>query len=458
MSVLFAAAEMAPVARVGGLAEASAGLIGGLRSSGHTVEVALPDYGGVLLDNEVLSALDVPDWVGSARVRSGDHPDAGRVSLISTPGMERPHPYVDGAGEPWPDNEARFMGFSAAVAALSDRDEPDVLHLNDWHTAAATALMERSVPTVLTVHTLGYQGVMEALWLDRLPREQARFKWYGGMNPLAGGIQLADLVSTVSPNYAREIVHPDQGMGLDRLLASRGDALIGIRNGIDTSEWNPAVDTRIAARYRPDDLSGREACRRALLGEIGWEDTREPLIGVVSRLVHQKGIDLLIEAARFLADLPARLVVLGSGEPGLAAGLREAAASQPDRIWFFDGYDVGLAHRIFAGADLLAMPSRFEPCGLAQMQAMAYGTIPVVTPVGGLVDTVLDADDTRKGNGIVARGRDTAAVVDALHRGVRAVRHARRKRAIQKRGMSVDWSWELPAASYAALYARLTTS
>ncbi len=214
----------------------------------------------------------------------------------------------------------------------------------------------------------------------------------------------------------------------------------------------------IAENYDAADLSGRDACRSALLAEVGWTAAGGPVIGVVSRLVHQKGIDLLLDTTRFLRDLPARLIALGSGEPGLAAALRAAAEEQPESVWFVEGYDVGLAHRIFAGVDVLAMPSRFEPCGLAQMQAMEYGAIPVVTPVGGLVDTVLDADRHRDGTGFVARGTDVPAIVDAMHRALRAVRHPRRRRAIQGRGMSTDWSWDGPAAEYLALYEEVITS
>jgi starch synthase len=458
MRLLVAAAELAPVARVGGLAEAVGGLVGELRSSGVAVDVALPDYGNVTLEEEEVIELSVPNWAGPAQVRSGAHPEAGRLSLIGTPLTARPHPYVDSSGETWPDNDVRFMAFSAGVAALADRSRPDVLHLNDWHTAAATAFLKRRVSTVLTIHTLGYQGVMGAEWLSRIPGEMEPFRWFGGVNPLAGGIQLADLVTTVSPNYAQEIRRADQGMGLDRLLRSRGDSLVGIRNGIDVAEWNPAGDGLIAANYEANDLSGREICRAALVDEVGWEDPKEPIIGVVSRLFHQKGIDILLEASEFLAELPGRLIVLGSGEQDLAAALADAASARPERIWFYDGYDVSLAHRIFAGADLFAMPSRFEPCGLAQMQAMAYGAIPIVTPVGGLVDTVRDADEHKDGTGIVARGLTSADLIDALHRGIRALRPARRRRAIQRRGMTSDWSWKTPAAHYLSLYEGLTTS
>lgn len=458
MKVLFAAAELSPIARVGGLAEATSGLVAALARTGVTVEVVLPDYEDLPLAGEKAFNLSVPDWAGPARVRTGTHESAGRVTLVRVPAIARSHPYVDETGDPWPDNDARFMRFTAAVAALAERLQPDVLHLNDWHTAAATAFTQPATPTVLTIHTLGYQGVMDASWMERLPNARTRFAWYGGTNPLAGGIQLADVVTTVSPNYAREILHPDQGMGMDQLLAARGDSLVGIRNGIDLAEWNPATDPMIAENYDASDLSGKDACRRALLAEVGWPAAGEPVIGVVSRLVHQKGVDLLLDAARFLDDLPARLVVLGSGEPTLAAALRDAAEASPETIWFHEGYDVGMAHRIFAGTDLLAMPSRFEPCGLAQMQAMEYGTIPVVTPVGGLVDTVVDADRRRDGTGFLSRGVDGPALVDAMHRAVRAVRHRRRRSAIQRRGMSTDWSWDGPAAEYVDVYEEVITS
>ena len=459
MRILLAAAEMAPVARVGGLAEAVGGLTKALRAAGAIVDVVLPDYGDVTFASETVVELAVPDWAGPASLRSGMHPEVGELHLVRAPGLARSNPYVDGGGEAWPDNDARFMAFSAAVAAFADALQPAVLHLNDWHTAAAPAFLKSNVPTLLTIHTLGYQGVTDATWLETIPRDSRAFEWYGGTNPLAAGIQLADEVSTVSPNYAIEILQPDQGMGLDELLAAREAPVTGIRNGIDTSEWDPSKDDLIAARYTSEDLSGRDVCRSGLLAEVGWDETREPVIGVVSRLVHQKGIDLLIEATRFLPDLPARLVVLGSGEPGISAEIREAATASPDRVWFFDGYDVGLAHRIFAGVDLLAMPSRFEPCGLAQMQAMAYGAIPIVTPVGGLVDSVVDADAyKRRGTGFVARGGDIGAVVDAIHRAVRAARNPRRHRSIQLHGMVQDWSWTLPAAEYLAIYEGLATS
>lgn len=456
MNVLFASAEFTPVVRVGGLAEAAAGLVAALRAAGVNVQVVLPDYGGVELEQQSEIEIDMPWWAGEARVRRGRHADVGELTLVHVRGIDRDHPYVDETGEGWPDNDFRFMAFSAAVAALVAHDQPDIVHLNDWHTAAAVGMMPDRPPTLLTIHTLGYQGVADRAWLEHLTVDAHRFAWYGGTNPLAGAIELVDRVVAVSPTYAREIVTPEGGMGLHDRLSALGDRLLGIRNGIDTSIWDPATDPHIAANYDVDDRAGREACRLDLVERAGWDDTKTPIATVVTRLVDQKGVDLLIDAARFLDTMPLRLAVLGAGDQALAAGLDELVAADPDRVWFFEGYDAPLAHKLFAGGDLFVMPSRFEPCGLAQMQAMAYGAIPVVTRVGGLRDTVFDADlDRSSGNGFSAPV-DAAGLVDALHRGVRGVRHAGRRKAIQGRGMATDWSWDAPAAEHIATYRELS--
>jgi len=457
--VLFATAELTPIARVGGLAEAAAGLVRALRGSGVDVHLVVPDYGGVELEESESFSLDAPEWVGPVNVRRGVHSIIGPVDLVHVPGMDRPHPYLDETGEGWPDNDRRFMGFSAAITLLANATNPDVVHLNDWHTSAATAWLHGRFPTMLTIHTLGYQGVCSEYWLQHLGNDAFRFAWWGATNPMAGAIQLADRVLTVSPTYASEIVTPEGGMGLNDRLAALGDRLIGIRNGIDTSIWNPGSDPLIVANYTVADTADRAKCRSALMNEAGWADDNQPLIAVVSRLVDQKGIDLALSCARFLDTMPARLMVLGSGAVGIADGLRYWQDRTPDRVWFLDGYDEPLAHRLFAGSDLFFMPSRFEPCGLAQMQAMAYGSIPVVTGVGGLVDTVIDEDRNRgEGTGFVSQTVDDAGVIDALHRGVRAVRMSRRRDAIQRRGMSQDWSWAQPADDHIELYRELSAA
>lgn len=455
MRILFATAELAPLARVGGLAEAAAGLVHQLRETGVDVDVVVPDYGDVELADEMVVELSVPAWARPGRARTGVHPDVGPVTLVDVAGMAKPHPYVDHTGTGWADNDARFLGFSAAVADLVRTRAPDVVHLNDWHTAATLAFCDDTPPTVLTIHTLGYQGQTGGAWLRRLPNHRADYQWFGQTNPLLGAIRRADAVVAVSPNYAAEIRTPEHGMGLDGELAARGDAVMGILNGIDTGQWHPATDTHIASRYDTDTVTeGKAACRRALLDLVERADIAdEPIFGVVSRLVDQKGIDLLADALDTIDLLPAGAVILGSGDAHLADRLRSVAARHPDRVAFVDAYDAGLAHAIFAGADLFVMPSRFEPCGLAQMQSMAYGTLPVVTDVGGLHDTVIDADrDPESGTGIVAPHPNGAAVADALWRAVRLWRDPQRRRRAQRNGMSVDWSWTGPASRHVALY------
>jgi starch synthase len=429
-------------------------LAAGLRDQGVDVVTVIPGYSAYPLDHEEHIALDVPEWASPASARIGDHPDAGRLAVIDVPGIVRPDPYVDERGEGWADNDARFAAFAAAVAALSRVLDVDLVQLNDWHTALTPAFLGADVPTVFTIHNLAHQGWAGADWLHRLPSHREAYAWGDAVNSLAGAIKVARRVVAVSPNYAAEITTDAAGLGLQDVLAARGGDLRGILNGIDTRAWDPATDA-YAPHFDASDLTGKTAARAALLDHVGWSDTDEPLIVMVTRLVDQKGVDLAFEAARFLEGMKARMLVLGSGEPGLGLWGHELGRTQPDRFWFFNGYDAPLSHLLFAGGDLLLMPSRFEPCGLAQMQAMAYGTIPIVTPVGGLVDTVRDADLHRDGTGFAAATLDESGVVDAIHRGLRAWRHAGRRKAIQRRGMTPDWSWADPAREFVDLYREL---
>ena len=456
MRVLFATAELRPLASAGGLGEAAAGLVAGLRDQGVDVITVLPGYSAFPLTDEEHIELAVPDWAAPASARLGVHSDVGRLAVVDVPGIVRPDPYVDEQGEGWADNDARFAAFSAAVAALARALDVDLVQLNDWHTALTPAFLGDGVPTVMTIHNLAHQGWAGSDWLHRLPSHREAYSWGDAVNGLGGAIRLADRIVAVSPNYAAEITTDAAGMGLQEVLAARGDDLRGILNGIDTRAWNPATDA-FAPHFDASDLAGKAVARAELLERAGWSDTDEPLIVMVTRLVDQKGVDLAFEAARFLEGMKARMIVLGSGDPRLAGWGEWLAETQPDRFWFFNGYDAPLSHLLFAGGDLLLMPSRFEPCGLAQMQAMAYGTIPVVTAVGGLVDTVRDADAHRDGTGFVATTLDESGVVDALHRTLRAVRHAGRRKAIQRRGMTPDWSWAGPAAEFVELYRELVT-
>jgi len=454
LRVVMAAAEAAPVARVGGLAEAVAGLARALqRSDDVDLTLLLPDYGDVELANERIEPLEVPGWVGSATLRTGIADELGEITLIRVPGIERPHPYVDETGSGWSDNDHRFFAFSAAVAAAVERIDPDVVHLNDWHTAIAAGMI--SHPLVYTIHTLGYQGHTDLGWLDVLGLDVRGAPFVRGdhLNPAAGAIALADRVVAVSPNYAKEILDPFRSEGLHDVLVEKGERLVGIRNGIDTELWNPMTDQTLLSVYGRSSLAKKKDTTTALLDRAGWSAGSGPLMAMVTRLVDQKGIDLLLGLVPYFARLELRLFVLGSGEERLARWARELAEQHPDHLHFVEGYDVELARQLFAGADLFAMPSRFEPCGLAQMQAMQYGTIPVVTPVGGLVDTVIDADDhPDDGNGFVADAVDATALLDAIHRAVAAWRTTSRRQKIQRNGMAADWSWDQPMERYLDLY------
>jgi starch synthase len=457
MRVLIAAAELAPVTSVGGLGEAVAGLTAELRASDVDVDVVIPDYAPqqIRLDGEVRRRLRVPSWAGPAFVRVGAHATTGRLHLVSVPQIDRSHPYLGPDGAGWPDNDARFLAFSRAVAAIVRADPPDVLHLHDWHTGAVLAALPAPPPSVLTVHNIAYQGVTDGHWLSRIGPLGRHFEWWGGTNPLAGAIALADRVVTVSRHHADEIRTPVGGFGLDLPLRQRGAAVIGIRNGLDPVRWDPSTDRLLAATFDAGDRdlpAARARNRAAVLECFGWVDDDTPLAVMVGRLTGQKGVDLVVPLVPVLGHLPMRLAVLGVGEASLARALAALATDHPARFGFVEAHDRPLAHRLFGGGDVLVMPSRFEPCGLAQMEAMRYGAIPVVTPVGGLVDTVPDVDACVEGNGIVADGVSSVGLTSALFRAARLLADRRRHLPLVRRIMGLDWSWREPAAAYRELY------
>jgi starch synthase len=312
---------------------------------------------------------------------------------------------------------------------------------------------------VLTIHNLAYQGTTTGDWLKSFKRRPDAYDWNGDVNPLAGAIALADRVVTVSPRFAIESLQPETSFGLSAPLRARGNAFRGILNGIDTDVWDPATDPHLSLHYDMNSTGRKRELGRLLVEELGWEANSEPLIGMVTRLTDQKGVDIALETVSALEDVGARMVLLGSGDRALADAARQVESRFGDRFVFRDGYDEALAHRIFGGSDLYLMPSRFEPSGLTQMQAMRYGTIPVVTDVGGLHDTVIDAGDfPDEGTGFVASEVTGPALVDALARAVRALRSSRQREAISRRGMSRDWSWRAPAGLYGDLYTEITSA
>jgi starch synthase len=302
-----------------------------------------------------------------------------------------------------------------------------------------------------------YQGEASRRWLDRMGDRWVDFSHAGATNPLAGGIALADRVVAVSPSYAAETRRPGMGAGLDELLRSRGRTYSGIRNGIDVDRWDPQVDPYLPASFSYDDMGGKDICRGELLRRAGLPDVPgEPVIGMVCRFVDQKGVDIALSVASQLRGMEGRLVLMGRGEPDLEAAAVAAWKADPMRIGYLRDTSEELAHLVMAGSDLLLVPSRFEPCGLTPMEAMRYGTIPVVTPVGGLRDSVVDASGNEMaGNGFVAPAADVVGVSLAVSRAIRSWSDPARRAAIRRAGMTADWSWRSPARAYAAIYDEL---
>jgi starch synthase len=458
LTVLFATAEYETVVKVGGLGEASRGLTRSLGDHGIDVEVVLPDYGGLPVEELTAEVvLDTPEWVGPATTRRVRTALGEELTLVRLASMERPHPYNEPAsGFAWHDNDHRFFAFSAAVAALAEQRQPDVVHVNDWHTATVPAFADSTRPTVLTVHNAAYQGTADPGWTSVLRNHHAAYQTDWRINPLAGGISTCDRVVAVSQGYANDL-RAGTVANLTSRCRERGPAFVGIRNGIDTGYWDPVSNPHVPAPFDHRDLSGKEVCRKELLRRTTLDDDDQPIIAVIGRLVEQKGVDLVLNLTPFLESIGAKLVVIGDGEADRVAHAARTAGAQPERVHFFGQYSDETAALMLAGADLLLAPSRFEPCGLTQMQAMRFGTVPVVTAVGGLGETVIDSDAwPRCGNGFVAALPDPVHLLDALHRSVRGLSERRRHRSIQQRGMRADWSWRPQAKQYIAVYDQAT--
>jgi starch synthase len=482
LRVLFATAEATPLIKTGGLGDVSGALPLALHRMGVDVRVLLPGYPAVLdalgARSRDAPALTVLAHAGPTRIVAATLPNGVPVIVADHPWLfERPGgPYQDPAGSDWNDNAERF-GLFSKVAAMLAADasplawRPDVVHCNDWHTGLVPVYLRTAgtaCRSVLTLHNLAYQGLFPPAWIGPLELPPALFtpegiEFYGALSFLKAGLVFADAITAVSPTYAREIQSAPLGFGLEGVLHARRAALFGILNGIDTDEWNPARDPRIEACYDSTNLAAKVANRRALRTRLGLEDARAtPLFGVVSRLVEQKGIDLVADVAPRLLALPAQLAVLGSGDAALERRLTTLAAAHPGRIAVHIGFDETLAHLVEAGADAFLMPSRFEPCGMNQMYSQRYGTPPIVRRTGGLADTVVDcapatlADGTA--SGFVFEQASPAALFAAIERAVAAFGDASTWQALQRNGMARDFGWTRAAAGHAELYARVTAT
>lgn len=480
MKALFATSEAHPLAKTGGLADVSGALPAALQDLGVDARVLMPAYPSVLEKAEALSRvfrINLPEH-GETSLLRGMFPGNGvPVYLIEHDGYyKRQGLYQDESGHDWPDNAMRFGLLSQFAAWLASPKtpldfKPQVLHCNDWQTGLAPAYLRyesaQPTPTVFTVHNLAYQGIFPPDVLKKLGLPQESFsidgmEYYGNISFLKAGLYYANHITTVSPNYAAEIQTEAFGMGMQGLLAARSKDLTGILNGIDTREWNPESDPHLYAPYSAGNMSGKLTNKLSLQGELGLQsDAKAPLLGMVSRLTHQKGSDVVIEAVPQLIKLGAQFAVLGSGEARLENAWRKLAAAHPGSIAVNIGYNEGLGHRIEAGADIFLMPSRFEPCGLNQMYSQRYGTPPVVHKVGGLADTVvhatLDNLASGKATGFVLDELDRSSLVDALTRAMILYRHRRAWQKLMANCMMRDFGWPRSAHQYLGVYKKICT-
>ena len=474
LRLLLISSEVEPFAKTGGLADVAGALPQALATLGHDVRVLMPKYRGVERHGTLRTA------VPRVRVPIGDRTTEGALLegrlgravpvyfLAHDHYYDRPALYGTGQGD-YLDNCERFIFFCrGALEALRALGwTPHVIHANDWQSGLVPVYLETlykddpalgEVGTLFTIHNLAYQGVF---WHFDMPLTglgwdlftPAGLEFYGKLNFLKGGLVFADVLNTVSKTYAQEIQTAEFGCGLEGVLQYRRADLHGVVNGIDVAAWDPATDRDLTKPYSAEDLAGKAACKQALAQELGIDADGAPIIGIVSRLAAQKGLDLVLAALPELVDAGFALALLGAGEPGLETAFGEAARASRGRIAIRTGFDNALARRIYAGADIFLMPSRYEPCGLGQMISMRYGTIPIVRRTGGLADTVVEARPARRtGTGFGFAEPTARALLEAATRALAAYREPALWRQLQRNAMAQDFSWPASAREYVALY------
>ena len=484
MRILLASSEAVPFAKTGGLADVATGLSKALADLGHDVTLVLPYY-----RQHVPASISVERTTTSVAVPIADRLVSGGICRAHLPGsnvrvllIDQPHYYdrpslYTADGQDYADNCERFVFFSRAVleAARLLELQPDVIHVNDWQTGLVPAYLgieyrgrqpgfERTA-SVMTIHNIAFQG-RYWLWDMRLTGLDWRYfnhrqmEFWGDLNLLKTGIVFSDLVTTVSPTYAKEICTPEYGCGLEGVLLERGDDLVGILNGVDTSEWNPATDQLIPKNYSVDNWSeGKAACKRHLQSRFGLNQRDDaPLFGMISRLTDQKGLDLVAARTGDLLGQGAQIVFLGTGEARYEQFVQTTANDNPRQVAAVVGFNERLAHEIEAAADLYLMPSRFEPCGLNQQYSMRYGTVPIVHAVGGLADSVIDVSQTpwngSRATGFAFRGYDAVSFADKTAQALDLYTNKPAWERVVRNGMTRDCSWSHSAAQYVALYER----
>ena len=472
--ILYVSSEAFPLVKTGGLGDVAGSLPSALLKKSQDVRLLLPAYPEVLRKikkskiRRVISYYKLPVKIIETRL-----PGSNVIAwLVDCPAaFNRPGgPYTDDHGQEWRDNALRFAifcqaGVDISLDKLQLQWQPDVVHCNDWQTGLIPALLslkpERPV-TVFTIHNLAYQGVFEQQTFSDLdlPEElwnMDGLEFYGQLSFIKGGLAYADKITTVSPSYAREILQPEYGYSLEGLLEKRSKDLSGILNGIDDKQWNPGTDNHLKQKYNRRSLNKKSLNKTELQQELSLPvDVATPMVGMVSRLVEQKGLDIILPGLSSLLAMPVQLVILGTGEVHYEKKLIEAARRYPEQLKVILGYDESLAHMIEAASDIYLMPSTFEPCGLNQLYSLRYGTLPIVTDVGGLTDTVTDASeaniDNGTANGFILQNHSSASLVSAVQRALALYKEPDTWRQLQLNAMSGEFSWQKSAEHYIKLY------
>lgn len=478
LKVLFATSEVAPLIKTGGLADVSGALPAALRAIGVDVRVLVPGYRQVmaqLQQHQVVAVFsDLPGFPPAKLLSATMAHDVPILVLDCPPLYQRDGgPYQDTTGYDWGDNAIRFGLLSKVAALLGSQAtplawHPHIVHCNDWQTGLAPAYLQflpGAVPSVITIHNLAFQGNFPPATVEQLGLPASCYsiegvEYYGNLSFLKAGLYYADHITTVSPNYASEIQGEELGFGMQGLLASRSGHLTGILNGIDNDEWNPAADPHLASPYSADDMTGKSLNKAALQRELGLEvKPNVPLLGLVGRMTHQKGLDLLLEIAPRLIGLPAQLALLGSGDATMQNTARELARYYPDSFGAVIGFSETLSHRIEAGADMFIMPSRFEPCGLNQFYSQRYGTPPIVHATGGLVDSVIDCTPATladgSASGFLFKGMTSENLYGTIKRAVSLYHDKRQWDRLRRNCMQKQLGWQHSAESYRAVYLKV---
>jgi starch synthase len=475
--VLFVSSEIYPLAKTGGLADVSAALPSALATLGAEMHLIMPGYPSAIeAAASKSSEFAFADFMGAGPVRliSGRTPDSGLpIWLVDCPRLYQRGggPYQDQHGQDWPDNLRRFALFSQIAARFSRGEllegfHADILHANDWHAGLAPAVLAgtdgRRPATVFTMHNLAFQGVFPALHhsdLGPIPGglDPRGVEFYGQISLLKAGIYWSDRLTTVSPTYAREILTSDYGYGLDGLLRLRADHLIGILNGADYRIWDPVSDGFIPASFTVRNIRGKRICKAALQTEFGLDPEPEvPIVAYMSRMTDQKMADVVAQSLTEIADSGAQCVIFGDGDRRISDEFDRVARCRAGRVAARTGYEEDLAHLVLAGGDILLHPARFEPCGLTQLYAMRYGTLPIVRSTGGLSDTVVDASDdaiaSGTATGFAFEPPERGPMLACLKRALDLYHQPLAWRKIQRQAMTQDFSWEKSAARYLALY------